>query len=294
MRKLLKNRKALYFLIVIGLLVFVSGCARITDESGQILKEFIITLDTTFNDIIKNEGWFSALLVWPLAQFINYSAQYIGVVGAIIAVTLFVNLLTLAFTVKSTVSSQKMQVIQPEMLKIQDKYKDRKDQQSQMAMANEMNALYAKYGINPFGTILITFIQFPIIIAMYRAVQRSIVVVEGEIFGSKLINTPMFGLRNGEIVLFVIFVLMAIAQFISMRIPQYLAKRKATKKPRRPDDQPNPAASQNTMMLMMMGMILFLSINWPTAMSLYWMITSLVNIGKTLFIQWRYIDNEKV
>ena len=279
---------------MIGLLVLVSGCARITDESGQILKEFIITLETSFNDVMKNESWFSAFFVWPLAQFINYSAQYIGVVGSIIVVTLLVNLLTLPFTVKSTVSSQKMQIIQPEMTKIQEKYKDRKDQQSQMAMANEMNALYSKHGINPFGTLLTTFIQFPIIIAMYRAVQRSIVVVEGEIFGSKLINTPMYGLKNGEMVLFVIFILMAIAQFISMRIPQYLAKKKAAKKPKRPTDQPDPAASQNTMMLMMMGFILFLSINWPTAMSLYWMITSLVNIAKTLFIQWRYIDNEKV
>lgn len=46
--------------------------------------------------------------------------------------------------IKSTVSQQKMQLIQPEMERIQNKYKGRKDQTSQMRMSAEIQALYKK------------------------------------------------------------------------------------------------------------------------------------------------------
>ena len=74
-----------------------------------------------------------------------------------------------------------MQLIQPEINKIQRKYEGKDDDASKMRQAQELQNLYKKYGINPFGTILITFIQFPIIIAMYQAVQRSYAVTTGSV-----------------------------------------------------------------------------------------------------------------
>lgn len=292
MRKWFKNKKIRYLVIIVILLVLVAGCAKITDEKGHILPEFIISLSTSFKDMMENDSWFSALLVWPMAQIVNYTTPYVTVLGAIITVTIVINLLTLSFTVKSTVSSQKMQMIQPELNKIQEKYKDRKDQNSQMQQAQEMNNLYAKHGINPLSTLLVTFLQFPIIIAMYRAVQRAEAVVNAEFLGVKLVESPMYGLKEGQIILFIIFLVMAVAQFGSMMLPQYLAKKRAEKNRR--GGQEEPKQSNMAMMLPMLAMVLILAINWPTAMSLYWMVTSVVSIVKTYYIQWRYIDNEKV
>jgi len=294
MNKLFKNKRIWYLAIVLLMMVVMVGCAKIYDDNHQILPEKIISLSTTFKYMFDNEGWFQAIFVWPVAQMINYLTPYAGILGSIALVTVGINVLTFGLTVKSTVSSQKMQMIQPEAKKIQEKYKDKKDQKSQMQMANELNALYAKYKINPIGSLVTPFMQLPILIAMYQAVQRSESVVTGKFMGVELTNTPQYGFQNGVYVLVVIFVLMAVSQFLSMQIPQYLTKRRAEKNRTRrhgDDQEGNPA---NTMMYGMLLMIVFIGFTWPAAMSLYWTVTSIVNIVKTVFIQWRYIDNEKV
>lgn len=293
MKKFVKNKKTWYIVIIVLLVLVSFGCSKITDKDGMILPDKIITLKTTYKMIENSEGWFQAVFVYPLAQLINYLTPMLTVVGAIIAVTVLVNLITFVFSVKSAVSSQKMQMIQPELKKIQEKYEGRNDQESRAALGREMTATYSKHGISFVGALLVPFLQLPIILAMYQAVQRAEAVVSGEIFGCKLINSPMFGIKNGEIALFVIYVLMAIAQFGSTRLPQYLAKKRAEKNRKgRPDD--NSGDSANSMVFGMLALILYLAINWPTAMSLYWLVSSMVNIVKTYYIQRRYIDNEKV
>ena len=294
MRKLFANKKIRYLIIIVLLGIVAVGCNKVTDSTGHTLPEKIITLSTTFGEMMKNEGWFNGLLVWPIAWMINYTAPILGIAGGIIFVTVVINALTFGMTVKSTVSSQKMQILQPELTKLQEKYKDKKDQASQMKMANEMNALYAKHGISPFGSILVLFLQLPIIIAMYQAVQRAEAVVNAKFMGVELTNSPMWGLGNKAYVLPIIFILMVAAQFVSMKLPQYYAKKRQlkTQKGKKTD-----APTQNSQGMMMYGMIVMISllaINMPTAMSLYWMVNSIVNVAKTSFIQWRYIDNEKV
>jgi YidC/Oxa1 family membrane protein insertase len=58
--------------------------------------------------------------------------------------------------------------IQPEMKKIQDKYKGKRDQISMQAMQEETTALYDKYGVSPMGSCVQIIIQMPILFALYR------------------------------------------------------------------------------------------------------------------------------
>lgn len=288
----MKNLRSKKTLLLSGaLLMFVTGCTKVTDGSGKVLPAKIIQLSTTLNGILKSESWFSAFFVYPLAQAINFLAPIIGVGLAIGAVTIIIKLLTLTFTVKSTVASQKMNVIQPELKKIQDKYADRKDDASKMAMGQEMQNLYAKNNINPFGTILITFIQLPIILAMYQAVQRSSAVVNGTIMGASLQVSPLTGMKNGTIIYFVIYILMGVFQFLSLKMPTWLGER-SQKKTAKHHDEPKKKASNsmNTMMYSSLVLIMFLSISWPTAMSLYWLVSAVAQVAQTLYIQWKYID----
>ena len=60
--------------------------------------------------------------------------------------------------------------MQPEMKKIQDKYKNRKDEASMMAMNQETQAVYAKYGVSPSGSCVQLLIQMPILFALYRVI----------------------------------------------------------------------------------------------------------------------------
>jgi len=40
----------------------------------------------------------------------------------------------------------------------------------------------------------------------------------------------------------------------------------------------------------MVGMVILIGLRWPAAMSVYWLINSIINVVKTIYIQWRYVD----
>ena len=289
--KKLSNRKLMLLLIAVAFLLVATVCQNNMDPTThQTLPEKIIYLTTAWGDMWKSEGLFTSLIVYPLAQMINFFSQYLGVVMGIVLTTVLVNVLTLALSKKSTIDMQKIQLLQPELQKIQAKYEGKDDDASKMKQASEMQALYNKHGVNPLGSIVTPFLQLPIMMAMYYAVQRAAAVCQGSIMGTELILTPMDGLNNGGIILIVIYILMGVCQFLSIKTPQWLAdkKQKEMKKKSYDKNQKNP--SNGMMTYGMLAMILIIAVNWPTAMSLYWMVSSLVNVIKTLYIQKRYVD----
>ena len=286
------KKKLLILSIVVLALFALAGCQKNVDANGQVLTEKIIYLTTSWGQIFENDGLFTTIFVYPLAQCINFLSQYTGVTLAIILTTLIVNGLTLAFSVKSTVDMQKIQNLQPELNKIQKKYEGRNDDNSRLQQAQEMQKLYDKHNVNPFGSMITPFIQLPIMLAMYYAVQRANAVVTGTILGASLSTTPMDGLKSGQFILFIIFILMGITQFASSKLPTYLAEKRSKesrKKKSYVKEEKNP--NTNTMVYAMLVMILVLAINWPTAMSLYWCCSSTINCIKTLYVQKRYIDH---
>lgn len=288
MKKLLQNKK---LWVALTLLFALTACTQVVDSSGQIIPEKIITLSTQIGDVLANESWFSAFFVFPISQAINYIATYTGVILSIIIVTILIKLLTLSFTIKSTVASQKMQMINPELKKVQDKYAGKTDNESKMRMGQELNAIYAKHQINPFGAILVMFIQFPVIIAMYQAVQRADAVVNGSVMGNSLQISPMTSITQGVWIFMAIYILMGVFQFISMKLPQYLQKKTAPVKEKAYANKETKKAGPNMeiMMYTSIGMIMVLAINWPTAMSLYWLVTAIAQVAQTVFIQYKYI-----
>lgn len=283
MKKILKWSCLLLFVVM------TVGCSVPRDENNNVI---LITNDTTFSSIMNDESWFSAIFVFPLSKAINFLAPKISVGGAIIFITVLVNGILAIATYKSTIATQQMQLIQPELEKIQRKYEGRDDDNSKMRQAAEMQALYKKYDISPTGTILVTFLQFPILMAMYMAVQRSEAVQTGSFLGMSMQTTPLKGLQNawsgnGTWMYLILFIFMALCQLVSMRLPQYLQKKKAEKEAakhhRKPDIPDNK--SMKFMQIYMMAMILMFGLMWPSAMALYWAINSLVNIIKTLVVQ---------
>jgi YidC/Oxa1 family membrane protein insertase len=282
-------KKILLLSTLVMFAVVLTGCTIPTDpETHEIL---LITPETTFQEIMASENWFSACLVWPMAQALNHLSPVIGVAGAIAVLTIIVNGILMIFTLKSTVASQQMQLLQPEMEKIQRKYEGKDDEASKMKQAQEMQALYKKYNVNPFSMILVTFLQFPIIISMYQAVQRSYAVKTGTFLGLNLDQTILNGLKNGQWGYLVIFVVMGVCQYFSMQLPQMLAKKKAEEEAAKHHRKPAEPSNQNKMMqYYMLAMILVFGLMWPAAMSVYWAIYSLVTIVKTLLVQ-KIIDN---
>lgn len=290
------KRKLLLFTVLI--LVTLAACSSPRDANGNIIPEKLISLSTSFGTTL-DLGWFDGLIVWPIAQLINYIAGFSDAGIGIICVTMLLQLVTSAFSIKSQVSSQRMQMLQPEMNKITAKYAGKTDDRSKMMQAQEMQALYSKYKINPLGTIVVTFIQFPIILGVYQATMRAEAVVNGSFMGINLTETPMWGFTNQQWVYVIIFLLMVIFQFISMKFPQWLQKHREKnsnvkrKKYAEPEKKGNGMAnSMNMMMYVSLGMIAIFAINWPLSMSFYWLVSSIARVIQNIVINKFFIKEE--
>lgn len=115
-------------------------------------------------------------IVWILGKIMEGIFTVIDAVGipniglAIILFTIVINLLMMPLTIKQQKFSKLSLKMNPELQAIQAKYKDRKDQNSQMAMQQEMQNLYAKYGVSPTGGCGYLLIQMPILFALYRVI----------------------------------------------------------------------------------------------------------------------------
>ena len=87
---------------------------------------------------------------------------------SIILFTIVIYTLMLPLTYQQQKFSKLNQAMQPELKAIQDKYKGKKDEASQMAMNSETQMIYDKYGVNPMGSCGQMLIQMPILFALYR------------------------------------------------------------------------------------------------------------------------------
>lgn len=275
------------FLKVFGVIAFVfvlAGCtANIDPETGKLLADRAINEATQWS---LSAGIFDFLLTIPLAKGILFISKYLGgIVGGVIGVTVLVNLITLPIMVKSTVSTQKMQMIQPEIERIQLKYRGRNDQASQMRMNVEMQNLYKKHDISILSSFT-TFLTLPIMIAMWQAVQRLEVIYTTTVLGLNLGAQPMEMILDGKLQYLVIVLLVGFTQFFAVQINQILLKRRKNYR------QSQQQKSMNTMNYVMTIMIVWFSLSMPTAMSLYWITTNIITVIRTVYIQFAHIEKK--
>ena len=250
------------------------------------------------------KGFFEGLLVFPIAwlteSFVTgfkniHVAPGLAQLLAIFAITFIVRSLMLVVTLKQTSSTAKMQSLQPEITKIQNKYPNaNKNQYEKQQMAAEMSRLYKKHKINPLGSLLVMIVQFPVFICVWGALQGCASLSSDAIFNLHLsdsINAVLFNgvnWSNGSApTALVLFLLMAGAQVISMLLPQWIQKMKA-KKVASLGKNPAQKEQQKKMKMftyIMMGMIIFMGFTLPSAMGVYWFVGALYSIGQTLIIE---------
>ena len=136
----------------------------LTQYSGAIL-----------GPIAKILGW---IMNWIYLFLQNvFGIENIGL--TIIVLTILIYMCMLPLTVRTQKFSKLQQRMQPETKAIQEKYKGKRDQQSQMAMNEEMQELYAKYGISPTGSCLPMLLQLPVFLALYRMIYNVPAYVSG-------------------------------------------------------------------------------------------------------------------
>ena len=217
------------------------------------------------------EGLWENLLVKPLAWLLVNANKFIKNYGlTIVLLGLVIRLLLAPFTQKTAMQSEAMKEIQPEMDRINKKYEGRDDQASQQQKSLETMQLYKKYKINPFSSCLFAFIQIPLLMAFYEAVNRVPVIFEGKSFGLILGTTPLKAITGGSWIYIVIPALIVITTFVSQKL------NKTAPTPQKGDINPNIMSN------MMIIMIAVMSINFSVALSLYWIASTLFTIVQNL------------
>lgn len=236
------KKRTLSFLIVALFSVLLAGCTEVNQE---------ITAES--------EGFWNEYVIYPLSQFITATSDLVGGYGpGIIVVTIIIRIIILPLMIKQTKSAKAMQEIQPEIKKIQEKYKS-KDAQTQQKLQQETMALFQKHGVNPLAGCFPILVQMPIIIGLYQAIMRT-----GEIKNHTFL---WFDLGSPDIIL---SVLAGVFTFFQQKLMMA-----------------GPASDnpQMKMMLYLMPiMIIVFGITLPSALALYWVVGSIFMIIQTLII----------
>ncbi len=211
----------------------------------------------------ESKGFWNEYIVYPLSWLIKHVAGLLG--GSfglsIIVVTVLIRLLILPLMIQQTRNAKAMQALQPEMEALRKKYSS-KDAQTQQKLQQEMMLLFQKHGVNPMAGCLPILIQMPILIGFYHAIMRTREIAQH--------NFLWFDLGEKD-PYYILPVIAGVTTFIQQKIMMAGSA------------QQNP---QMAMMLWVMPiMIVIFAINFPAALSLYWVVGNLFSIVQTHFIK---------
>lgn len=205
-------------------------------------------------------------IILQIGRFTYHASNLFGLLGdtylywlGLLLMTLTIRTLGWPIYAKSNDMTLKMQLAQPELSKIQEKYQGRTDPASQQRMQMETMELYKKYKINVMGC-LMPFLQMPIFIAMYQVVQRFPRTDEA-VFGgvSGIMNTNFLWTELGNTNMLANLPLALIVAG-TMFLSQWLSQKRSKAAQKVPTRYQNPQAkqTQKTMQFMMYFMIVMM------------------------------------
>ncbi|MEK9134685.1 MAG: YidC/Oxa1 family membrane protein insertase [Patescibacteria group bacterium] len=213
---------------------------------------------------------YNFILYQPLFNVLILFYQYIpgkdfGV--AVILLTVLIRLVLYPLMTKSIRSQKILTELQPKIQEIQQKFKN--DKQTQ---AKEIMALYKREKINPLGGFLPLLIQLPILIALYQVFWKG-VLVEG-------IDPTFLGILNLAQPSIILAVLAGICQFFQTKTMTPKAQKV------KDGDKVGQFSSmmQKQMLYVFPIFTVFILFKMPSAIGLYWVVTSLFSIGQQYLI----------
>lgn len=213
---------------------------------------------------------------------------------SIIGLVIVIRIILIPLFVKQIKASRGMQLIQPEVQKIQKKYKGKTDPASRQAMTQETMALYKESGTNPFASCLPILLQSPVFFALYRVLQNiakdnphaigpfSLNLIhqadQATLFGARL-SDKFIGAdtTSTKILTAVLIVLMSLTTFTTQR--QLMQKNMPA------SALDNPFAKQQKMLMYLLPFFFFITgPNFPIGVLLYWLTTNVWSMGQQFYV----------
>nr|WP_269322499.1 YidC/Oxa1 family membrane protein insertase [Lactobacillus delbrueckii] len=230
----------------------LSGCATQTTQKPMPISH-------------NSSNWWDAWVVYYLSQFVLWIAKVCGgsYGWAIIIFTVIIRVILLPLNAVQINSTRKMQEIQPELKALQEKYSS-KDLETRNKLNEETQKLYKEAGVNPYAGCLPMVIQLPVMWALYQAIWRTPEMQNGKFLWMDLGKPDPY---------YILPILATVFTFLS----SYIATLSV------------PKSSQTTMTKMMSYVMAIMvgiwAIVFQSAISLYWVISNLFQVGQTLVLQ---------
>lgn len=220
---------------------------------------------------------------------------------SIIGLVLVIRAALIPVFVKQIKAQRGMQLLQPDLKKMQAKYKGKTDQLSRQAMAQEQMALYKKHGTNPFSACLPMLIQMPFFFALFQVLSGISAAKEtgqgigalshdqvvqfdaSSIFGAPLSATLLHGTPAGGDVV-AVWVL-SIVMILAMTASQFITQKQIMAKNMSEEAMASPFMRQQKMMLYILPVVFGVGgINFPIGVLIYWTTTNLWTMGQQFFV----------
>ncbi|GAC1451922.1 MAG: hypothetical protein NVS2B15_01510 [Pseudarthrobacter sp.] len=218
---------------------------------------------------------------------------------SIIGLVLVIRAALIPVFVKQIKAQRGMQLLQPDLKKLQDKYKGKTDQLSRQAMAQEQMAMYKKHGTNPFSACLPMLIQMPFFFALFQVLsgitaarqtgagigamshEQVVQFDESSIFGAPLSASLLHGGGGDQVVVWVLSIVMILA----MTASQFITQKQIMAKNMSEEAMASPFMRQQKMMLYILPLVFGVGgINFPIGVLIYWTTTNLWTMGQQFFV----------
>jgi len=244
--------------VLLRLSLPMAGSAQYQLYLGPKVQSFLASAGGTDLSGVIDYGmfWF---LVRPLLASLKWIHTYVRNYGlAIIVLTLLLTLLLFPIRLKQMISMKKMQVVQPKVKEIQERYKRYKKTDPKRAEMNqEIMALYKEHNVNPLGGCLPLILQMPLLYAFYQLLAASI----------ELRQAPFFAWiqdLSQKDPYFILPIVMGVTMLISQKMT-----------PMAPGADP----TQAKMMMIMPVVFTLMFLNVSSGLNLYFLCSNIFQIG---------------
>ncbi len=216
---------------------------------------------------------------------------------SIVGLVLVMRAAMIPLFVKQIHASRRMQIIQPELQKIQKKYKGKNDPDSRQALTSETMELYKRTGTNPFSSCLPILLQSPFFFGLFRVLNGLADIAHGKkdaigpitkVVASQAESAAIFGAQlsakfttaantNTRILTVLLIVLMSASTFTTQR--QLMMKNMPA------SALDNPFAKQQKVLLYVMPLFFAISgVNFPIGVLLYWFTTNVWSMLQQFYV----------